>query len=534
MDSEQPGAAKRARSEAGAASAASKAPLLTFLLSKGGKERSDEAGDASLNLHDLVPAASAGALEYFSLSSTGWSKSTSLLFAGALGEHLKSSSGGGLLIFDHEKAEVVQEIAKALSRKSTGGQAGSECVLFAPFFPNNGTVHAKPILLFFQNWVRVFIPSANMMASSHNYNTENMFWQDFPLKLTAGAAAAAPFGDALLSFFRAMRKTPRTGIEAGDVRRLGKLLALIPLYDYSSAKVTLIPSFPGDFGPGTSPFSQGRPVKNGHLELRHALRGLPSHQLFCSISSIGSLKSFLPEFLKSLKGTNASDEADKRRLTVFWPSLARVRGSPRGEAGGGDFFTDQKELDTAMKPGHDHVSLCEYAPTDTPGGSRPAKLAHAKIFCSAQPPAASGEAVRIDWLFGGSQNLSQAAWGWTDGATYQAPLAYELGVLFTPAVFLAVVRAEAAAVAAGRLPPSRFTVAANATEGVREIRFVAQFEGSGGRGAQVVMDGVLDVQMPVPFKLGEPVAYVLGATDPRHVPWIRPKPEGQGGAAGPA
>ena len=122
--------------------------------------------------------------------------------------------------------------------------------------------------------------------------------------------------------------------------------------------------------------------------------------------------------------------------------------------------------------------------------------------------------VIIDYLYCGSANLSPAAWGKNDDTP---PLSFELGVLFTPDVYLQGLQREAAAVKAGRLPPSRFTVDADAAEGVRAVRFLAQLEGDGC--SDEVEDGVLDVGMDVPFKLSGARVFRKGATDPGQVPW---------------
>jgi hypothetical protein len=347
-------------------------------------------------------------------------------------------------------------------------------------------------------------------------------------------------------------------------------------YDFSSAKVTLLASAPG---------ARDAAARFGHLGLRAALREeallAAATELVAQCSSYGSL-AFLPDFVASCSGAAAPAAAavkttsGKKRaraggdaaaataggasgaqlaaappLLCLWPTAGAVRASARGWAGGADFPTKAETLRDALSRRLLHVFACPNALRATHERS----LVHGKFLlscravtiqidddddddgvtvaaaavASSQPRQLLPGGAEVAWLVTGSHNATAAAWGGAVAGNGNCTAGnYELSVLFTPRLFIHGSCREAQWLAAGRLPPSRFTVAllppadargasghgadastaAAAAVMPRVVRFFPQFAdaASAARGrARVVVaagaSGELLVPLPIPCRL---------------------------------
>jgi hypothetical protein len=228
-------------------------------------------------------------------------------------------------------------------------------------------------------------------------------------------------------------------------------------------------------------------------------------------------------------------------LRCLWPTAGAVRASARGWAGGADFPTSAGTLQEALSRRLLHVFACPAVLRATHERS----LVHGKFLlrCSAAPTSAHDDddddgsdrsiaaqrgrmpgGAEVERLVTGSHNMSPAAWGGAVAGNGNCTANnYELSVLFQGRRFAEGSANEAQLLDAGRLPPSRFTVAllqCTADAGMSEdgaagvaaamprVRFYPQFSGEDAmaraRERVVVTAGAtgdLLVPLPIPCRL---------------------------------
>lgn len=101
-------------------------------------------------------------------------------------------------------------------------------VIHPPFHKNiYGKMHAKLMLLFYNDSLRVVISSANLVAYDYNLIQNIVFLQDFPLRPSSAntpVAQQSPFLDEIKRMLTAMTVPAAT-------------LCELDLYDYTKAKV---------------------------------------------------------------------------------------------------------------------------------------------------------------------------------------------------------------------------------------------------------------------------------------------------------
>ncbi|KAJ1926711.1 hypothetical protein IWQ60_003559 [Tieghemiomyces parasiticus] len=188
-----------------------------------------------------------------------------------------------------------------------------------PSFPRYACFHAKLMLLYFPDFLRVAVCSGNLIAYDWDVMENTVFCQDFP-KLDAEAendrlADPKGFAHTLERFL-------------GDCDVPLQVRATLRAYDFSNAKGYLIPSVPGSYPLDRTPsYGQVRlrnvvrdhyhraqdptdptePMldpRQVHLEYQYA--NLAFIDTFLQLSSLGQIgASWLPKFLKSACGQAA-------------------------------------------------------------------------------------------------------------------------------------------------------------------------------------------------------------------------------------
>lgn len=288
---------------------------------------------------------------------------------------------------------------------------------FTPPLPISfGVHHSKILLLFYRTGIRVALTTANFISIDWVWKNNVSYVQDFPRK-TAASPPTSMFEKDLVDYFRSYA---RSGL---DVTELAQ-------FDFSSAKVILIPSVPGRH--------QGESLhKYGHMKLRRVLSEevLPDKfakaPITAQFSSIGNISEtwLMNEIRTSFAasknrhtGSGASASAASASLPpmhLIWPTVSSVRDSLEGWHAGASLCCDSKNQKSFFRP-----LLHRW---DGRAQDRDRAMPHIKSYVRAAP---DGE---IAWILITSANLSNSAWGQMQLAGKQLQIRhYELGCLFTP------------------------------------------------------------------------------------------------------
>lgn len=176
------------------------------------------------------------------------------------------------------------------------------CICHPKLLPR-GNMHAKFWLLSFKDFIRVVITSANLTQADWYAMSQCIFVQDFPLK-TSNSTNLSEFETILFDYWKHMT--------------LGLPHKWLLKYDFSAAKVDLIPSIPG--------FHKGDDMyKYGHMRIRSLLKkySITSMQseVYFQCSSIGSItEKWLEEFCTSLG-------CRKEKFRLVYPTLQSVHNT---------------------------------------------------------------------------------------------------------------------------------------------------------------------------------------------------------------
>ncbi|GBC02306.1 hypothetical protein RclHR1_04560005 [Rhizophagus clarus] len=153
----------------------------------------------------------------------------------------------------------------------------------------HGCFHAKLMILIYDEWIRVVISSANLISHDWEISENIVFIQDFPRYNENNTINnnIHLFAKELRDYLLAM------GLKSHIINKL-------PLYDFSNAKATIIPSIPGAYK------GIENVKKYGHGRLSQVVKNICKYEyveLECQSSSLGSITpEFLNEFYRSAKG----------------------------------------------------------------------------------------------------------------------------------------------------------------------------------------------------------------------------------------
>ena len=309
-----------------------------------------------------------------------------------------------------------------------------------------GVHHTKLFLVAFSDGtLRVVIHTANLIRDDIHLKTQGAYIQDFPLKdpqgnenektdkkVPPGGTPSCTFEQDLIAYIRSY------GFEKRCFSNERTLCQELRRYDFSTAKVTLIPSTPGRH-------KLGKTNRQGYLKLSQVvqehLRNEPKHptqdSLICQFSSIGSLtKNWLNEFTSALIGAEVPFH-DK--LKLVFPAVEEVRMSMEGYRGGasvpgtaknatkpfllplycrwGHINADEKVGAVASAEPNENNNNNNSSDSNNYDFGRSRTVPHIKTYYAlsstnndnADSDATSRQSMR--WFVLTSHNLSKAAWG---------------------------------------------------------------------------------------------------------------------------
>lgn len=259
-----------------------------------------------------------------------------------------------------------------------------------------GTMHAKIIIIFYADRLRIIISTANLIPFDYESIQNMSYVQDFHKNEASHEETCSAMKD-LVRFFTAMR-VPSDLIDA------------LKQYDLSSFKHQLVISIPGNYRSDES-FSVG------FVDLKSKLSLEPCEEsdwIEYQCSSIGQLRShFLSGFMDAVGIPGNSPSSVAKKLRILFPSRSTVMN---GERGFSSVFLSRRSFSSSEFP---RSSLYHAVHAIFPEVAM-----HTKML-------SSWKNSRPQWLFIGSHNLSAAAWGcWTLDKTKFIVRNYEMGILF--------------------------------------------------------------------------------------------------------
>jgi hypothetical protein len=211
-----------------------------------------------------------------------------------------------------------------------------------------GVHHTKMFLVGFSDGtLRVIIHTANLLQGDVALKAQGAYVQDFPLlstTTTTGSTPTAPppsckFQTDLVAYLRTYKYDQKRSWHGTPARSLCDELQR---YDFTSAKVVLIPSTPG---------RNTLDKPKGYVKLSQAIRKhIPKRSMpmpiICQFSSIGSLSAkWLQEIAKSWDVAHAdcaTKEDLRQRLKLVYPTVEEIRLSVEGYNGGGSVRTEKQ------------------------------------------------------------------------------------------------------------------------------------------------------------------------------------------------
>lgn len=332
-----------------------------------------------------------------------------------------------------------------------------------------GCNHSKVMAIFYESGLRLVVLTANMRSEELTQKTQGVWVQDFPLKESVDdAPETTEFEEDLIEYFShiqpALKQNHTRDKDAEEL--LKTFVDALKLVDFSSAEVVLIPSVPGRHVAGEG---NGGPAmeKLGQAKLREILRKeqrLPLKEQKAkgaslvigmqpsSISSLGNDESFLKELACAMRGEEAKKQTKEERkarelddVEVVWPSVRTVGRCRGGYAAGDTVHAENKTLRDKDDPATFKSNLQGVLRhwDGSPSG-KAFNAPHIKTFYR-YFQAADGK-TELMWMYMGSHNLSQAAWGklekeGSSGDAAQIMIkSYELGVLWLPSRLKATTR----------------------------------------------------------------------------------------------
>jgi tyrosyl-DNA phosphodiesterase-1 len=288
-----------------------------------------------------------------------------------------------------------------------------------------GVHHTKMFLVGLANGsLRVIIMTANLLHNDVSLKTQGAYIQDFPLKTAAtNRYASCEFEKDLVAYLRTYNYEQRqTWSSTNDSPK--SFIDEIKRYDFSSAKVILIPSTPG---------RNKLDNPKGYLKLAKAIRQhVPKRSttkpIICQFSSIGSLNAkWLKEIAQSWNVTQT--ECTEQQLQLVYPTVDEIRGSVEGYQGGGSVPGTIKNTSKPFLQPLYHKWSAPQGGTTNPL-HKPTNVPHIKTFYQL-----TEDELGMEWFCLTSHNLSKAAWGekiMSEGARRIFCRHWELGVLVVP------------------------------------------------------------------------------------------------------
>ncbi|KAF9217741.1 hypothetical protein BGZ59_000070 [Podila verticillata] len=291
--------------------------------------------------------------------------------------------------------------------ESPGFRTEGKVTELHPPLTGYGSFHPKMMLLFYVNFCRVVVSSANLVSHDWEEMVNTLYVQDFPMlpERVSDPNELGSFGSTLYNFMKVMTLPD-------------KILQVVRCVDFSSAKVHLIPTVQGSF-----------PVYADHTygiaRFAKVMEDLnPSHQSWSmeyQTSSLGRLNlKFLTEFDRASRGypvrarSNLDPEELMPSIKIVFPTEQTVQASRNGEMGAGTVcFQEQYWKEPSFPRPVLHDFEC--------AGSMKGSLMHTKLvlarrisasnFASSSSTLQSSDKTPAGWVYVGSANFTESAWG---------------------------------------------------------------------------------------------------------------------------
>jgi tyrosyl-DNA phosphodiesterase-1 len=313
-------------------------------------------------------------------------------------------------------------------------------------FKFGGTHHSKMFLVGFTDKVRVIIHTSNILGEDFETQANAAYIQDFPLKiktLNIKSGDIPDFERTLVSYIETYGYNQARHWSEQRKRDGSSELTLmqqLSLYDFSSAKVILVPSCPGYYNMDR----YERCYRQGYFKVKQSIEkyvsidpGAKFGSVVCQFSSIGSLSAkWMHEFVKSLsvpvvrKNGNQNFDNLADAVKLVYPTVGEIRSSITGYRGGGSVPGREKNL----KKNFLNPLYCKWSSSNIPINPifKGKNVPHIKSYYQ----------LRADdsfaWFFLGSHNLSKPAWGQVTNGRYGPCFqvsSWELGVFLCPELF---------------------------------------------------------------------------------------------------
>jgi tyrosyl-DNA phosphodiesterase-1 len=282
-----------------------------------------------------------------------------------------------------------------------------------------GVHHTKMFLMgLVDGTLRVVIHTANLLYGDIFLKAQGAYVQDFGLK--PAEASSCEFEQDLVAYLESYRyPAKRTWSSKSTERR--DLCSEIRRYDFSSAKVILIPSTPGK-----SALDQPK----GYRKLsdairRHVPKRRSTKPIVCQFSSIGSLTvKWLQEVAQAWNA--AQSNCDQSYLKLVYPTASEICESVEGYRGGGSVPGTLKNLNKDFL----QSLLHKWSSSESNVMHKPKNVPHIKTFYQL-----TQDESGMEWFCLTSHNLSKAAWGeiiLSNGVRRIFTRHWELGVFVAP------------------------------------------------------------------------------------------------------
>lgn len=293
-----------------------------------------------------------------------------------------------------------------------------------------GCHHTKMFIVGYEDKLRIIVHTANLRNGDFYNKAQGAYIQDFSLKaLTAeNETSKNDFEETLIMYMKSYgynQKHNWTGNgESGLVEELER-------YDYSSAKVVLIPSVPGYYRTPDKSSHQGYLKVKAAIEKYTSTTNTSCGQIICQFSSIGALSlKWMKDFLSSLsvsRGKRISDDL-QGVVKLVYPTVDEIKNSIEGYIGGCSVPGTKKNL---SKPFLKNL-FCKWSSRNKSNIHKGKNVPHIKTFYQL-----SADGTSMEWFMLGSHNLSKAAWGERINNHYGESLrinSWELSVFVTPSL----------------------------------------------------------------------------------------------------
>eukprot|EP01083_Nonionella_stella_P022397 61948_1 len=348
-----------------------------------------------------------------------------------------------------------------------------------------GTHHTKMIFICYKNeGIRVVITTANMIEKDWYYKCNGIFIQDFPLQ--TDTHTTSEFGSTLYSYCNKIY---------GLSNRVIMDFSFLHRYDFSSAKVLLIPSVPGYH-------KKDDLCLFGHKRLQHLLAkykvSANQNRLVLNCSSIGSITE---KWLKDEFYMGSFGAQNGNNLRLIWPSVSNVCDSIEGYQAGGCLCLSSKCCKAFL--------FQYFSKWNGEISGRQRLMPHIKTYSVVDT-----NENQLKMFVLTSANLSTAAWGIVQKHSTELFIrSFEIGCLYLPQVYLDYVNHKHRGFSLTDLPFKRRNVQINNADTAHidmdEIGFEVLYE------ANKVNKKRLRIVFPIPMEIMDAKRY--GKED---TPWV--------------